>query len=209
MGSWICEECNWANPDTVTECRSCGTPHQVDRSTPPEWAARPAWGTPSGTGDAATRPSGMSGVLGGLALGTGAAIIAAIAWYLVVALSQTQIAFVAVLIGWLVGNAVVWGARGRVSVPLLVASPLLTLLALAVSEYLIIYHLVTQELGLVADLLQPLDVMIEIVIESVTADPVTLLFWAIALAYAAWIPFRAMREQVPPGATYSGARDEA
>jgi hypothetical protein len=203
MGSWICEECNWANPDTVTECRSCGTPHHVDQSATPEWAARPAWGTPAGT-DAATRPRGMSGLLGGLVLGTGAAIIAAIAWYLVVALSQSQIAFVAVLIGWFVGSAVVWGARGRVSVPLLVASPLLTLLALAVSEYLIIYHLVTQELGLVADLLQPIDVMIEIVIESVTADPITLVFWAIALAAAAWIPFRAMREQGSPEETNTG-----
>lgn len=197
MGSWICEECNWANPDSVTECRSCGTPHHADQSAPPEWAAQPAWGIPSGAGDAATRPSPMNGLVGGLALGTGAAVIAAIAWYLVVVMSGSQIAFVAIVIGWFVGSAVVWGARGRVSVPLLVVSPLLTLLALAVSEYLIIYHLVTQELGIVADLLQPLDVMIEIVIESVTAEPITLVFWAIALGAAAWIPFRAMREQGP------------
>jgi len=208
MASWICQECDWANPDTVTECRSCGATRSGVGPQKPEPAAPAAWQAPSGSYAQPTVPSRTGGLIGGLALGAGAAVVATIGWYLVVALSESQIAFVAIAVGWLVGSAVVWGSRRRVTLPLVVASPLLTLIALAVSEYLIVYHLVTQELGIVIDLLQPIDVMIEIVVESITADPATLVFWGIALLAAAWIPFRAMREPAPPDATYAGAPSE-
>ena len=211
MASWICQECDWANPDTVTQCRSCGATRAGFEPGRPEQAATPAWQFPSGTTSAPPAAGGRAGgLIGGLALGAGAAVVATVAWYLIVALSEYQIAFVAIAVGWLVGSAVVWGSGRRVSWPLIVASPLLTLVALAVSEYLIVYHVVTQELGIAVELLQPIGVMIEIVIESITAEPSTLVFWGIALVASAWIPFRAMREPVqpPPEATYAGTAVE-
>jgi hypothetical protein len=212
MASWICAECNWANPDTVDKCRSCGTARPGAPTVSPGSSAKPPWyGDPAPRTPTSAAPSvdARGGLIGGLALGIGAAVMAAIAWYLVVALSQSQIAFVAILVGWFVGTAVVLGARRRVSLPLVVASPILTLLALAVSEYLIIYHLFTQEFGLMVEILQPIDVMIEIVVESVTSDPTTLIFWGLAVAAAAWIPFRAMREQVQPDNTYADLPENA
>jgi hypothetical protein len=209
MASWICQECDWANPDSVTQCRSCGATRAGVEPGKPEAAATPAWQTSSGTTYATpTSRSAAGGLIGGLALGAGAAAVATVAWYLIVALSEYQIAFVAIAVGWLVGSAVVWGSGRRVSWPLIVASPLLTLVALAVSEYLIVYHVVTQELGITVDLIQPIDVMVEIVIESITADPSTLVFWGIALVASAWIPFRTMTQPAPPETTSAGVPGE-
>jgi hypothetical protein len=80
-----------------------------------------------------------------------------------------------------------------VSMPLVGASAIFTVLALGLSEYLVFYHIVTTEFGWDVDLIQPLDLVIEIVAESVQAEPMTLLFWAFALFEGVRIPFRAMR----------------
>ena len=44
-----------------------------------------------------------------------------------------------------------------------------------------------------ASLVQPIDFMVTIVIESLMAEPLTLLFWVIALFQAVAIPYRALR----------------
>jgi hypothetical protein len=120
-----------------------------------------------------------------------AALVASALWYAVVAISEYQIAFVAIGVGWVVGTAAVLGARGRGSIPLSAVSGVLTLAALFVSEYLIDYHYITQIVGPM-DLIQPPDLVIALVIDSLSADPATLLFWAFALAAAVWLPFKAI-----------------
>lgn len=69
---------------------------------------------------------------------------------------------------------------------------MLTLVALVVSEYLIVAHFVGQQLaeGETLQLLQPPDSVVTVVAESLQADPVTLVFWGIALFQAVVIPGR-------------------
>jgi hypothetical protein len=204
MSDWTCSTCNWVNRDLADRCLSCGADREA--ATPPDLAA---WeGPPAGSGaPTLARPDGTEvamptapvaafgpgGLVGGLVAGAVAAVLGTIVWYLAVAITERQIAFVAIAVGWLVGSAVVFGARRRLSIPLIGGSVLLTLGALGVSEYLIIYHFVTQELGISFDLLQSPAVILELIAESVSADPVTLVFWGIALVVAGYIPFRAMR----------------
>ena len=97
-------------------------------------------------------------------------------------------------IRFIVGQGVVFGARRHTSIVLVAVSVVLTLVALALSEYLIVAHFVSQELGFAVDLVQPPDVFFGVIGDSLGADPLTLVFWAIALFQAFIIPWRSIRE---------------
>ena len=131
-------------------------------------------------------------VVGGAVGGVVGAVVASAVWYGVVAATQFQVGLVAIAVGWIVGQAVVFGAQRRFSVVLVPISIILTLLALAVSEYLILLHFVSQEIGPV-DFVQPPALVLEVVMASLQADPLTLVFWAIALFQAFVIPARLPR----------------
>lgn len=206
MADWKCARCDWVNRDWVEECISCGAGRD-DAAQDPALAgpaaagASPVVPTSSGPTGSFAGPAtpllGVSGLVGGLAAGAFAAVLATVIWYAVVVVTEYEIGFVAIVVGWLVGTAVVFGARRRVSIPLVAASALFTLAALSVSEYLIVYHVLTQELGLPLGLFEAPDLIVEVAVEAIRADPVTLLFWGIALVQAVYIPFRVMR---PAGA---------
>lgn len=152
----------------------------------------------------AQRPGQAAGpmdLLGGLLGGTMAAILSTAIWYGVVAATQFQVGLVAVAVGWLVGQGVAYGAQRRFSVGLIPISVVLTVLALAVSEYLIVAHFVSEEIGVAIPLVQPPDVVIEVVTASLQADPLTLVFWAIALFQAFVIPARLPRPTGGPGSS--------
>jgi hypothetical protein len=138
---------------------------------------------------------GESSLLGGLLGGIVGAIAATSLWYAVVALSGWQVGLVAIVVGLIVGYAVVFGAGGRGSIPLVLVSAVLTLAALVVSEYLIVYHFVAQTYGTegLTPIVQAPDFVAGVALESVQEDPVTLLFWGFALFQAVAIPFRAIR----------------
>jgi hypothetical protein len=145
------------------------------------------------SGEAQPRlPASSKHILGGLLAGVVAAVLASALWYAVVVVSHFQVGIVAIVVGFLVGQAVVLGAGRRGSVALVGISVLLTLLALVISEYLIIANFVAQELapGETIELIQPPAFVLEIVFESLKADPLTLAFWAIALFQAFTIPAR-------------------
>ena len=155
----------------------------------------------TGVGEAATlpaaapaQPATMSDVLGGALAGVVAAIVATAVWYGVVATTHFQVGIVAIAVGFIVGTGVVLGARRHTSVVLVAVSVVLTLIALAVSEYLIVAHFVSQELGFAVDLVQPPDVFFGVIGDSLSADPLTLVFWAIALFQAFIIPWRSIRD---------------
>ncbi|HET7169415.1 MAG TPA: hypothetical protein VFI69_09440 [Candidatus Limnocylindrales bacterium] len=138
-------------------------------------------------------PAGGADVLGGLLVGALAAIVASAVWYGVVAVTNYQVGIVAIAVGFLVGQGVVLGARRHGHVALVAISVVLTLLALAISEYLIVVHIVNQELaaeGASVDVIQPLGLVVEVITESLKAEPLTLVFWAIALFQAFIIPAR-------------------
>jgi hypothetical protein len=165
------------------------TTRAADPAAPPDFVLGPAQGMPA----ISTRRTWFTaeGLGRGIVFAAIAAVVAGALWYAVVAISEYQIAFVAAAVGWVIGTAAVRGAGGRGSIPLSAVSAFLTLSALFVGEYLINYHYITQLLGPI-ELMQPPEVVFAIVVDSLSADPATLLFWAFALAAAVWIPFKAI-----------------
>jgi hypothetical protein len=147
----------------------------------------------SGLSEAQPRlPASPNHILGGLLAGVVAAVLATAVWYTVVVISHYQLGIVAIVVGFLVGQAVVLGAGRRGSIVLVGISVVLTLLALVISEYLIIANFVSQQLapGETIEVIQPPGFVLEVVIESVKTEPLTLAFWAIALFQAFAIPAR-------------------
>lgn len=141
------------------------------------------------------RPAGPANLLGGLLGGAIGAAVAAGLWYGVVATTQWQIGLVAIAVGFVVGQAVVFGAAGRGSILLIPISLVFTLVSLVASEYLIARHFVeleAVELGVPVDVAQALFTPVELVRLSLESDPLTLVFWAIAGFQAFVIPMRAM-----------------
>jgi len=222
VNDWVCGNCKSINRASANSCYSCGGAREIVAAseTRPSGAlpgSVSAFATADGPGNVAAiaaplDPSGGSAIgligdtpvapaasnneiLGGLIAGLIAAALATGIWYGVVAVSQYQLGIVAIAVGFIVGQGVVLGANRRGSVVLVAISVVLTLLALAVSEYLIVAHFVGQELaaeGLTLNLIQPPDFIVGVVMDSVQADPLTLVFWAIALFQAFAIPSRAM-----------------
>jgi hypothetical protein len=143
----------------------------------------------------AALPAGPAHLIGGVVGGAIGAVAAAGIWYGVVAATGWQVGLVAVAVGFVVGQAVVFGARGRGSVLLVPVSVAFTLLSLVASEYLIARHFLGIEaaamgisLAEAETFLPPVD-LLRISLES---SPITLLFWAIAGYQAFAIPMRAL-----------------
>jgi hypothetical protein len=144
----------------------------------------------------AIEPTGSEAgnLAGALAVGVCAALVAAFGWYLVVALTHYQLGLLAIGVGFLVGAGVVFGGRGGRGMTFQVASVAITLLAMAGSEYLIVRHFANVQLaaeGLAIPLLTPPAVMLDIVSDGLKQDPITLVFWGIALWTAFKLPARA------------------
>lgn len=224
MNDWVCGNCKSINRASANSCYSCGgareivaapegRPLSVLPSPSPTMAAAeggvgvaalgssldagaPAGGAATAVADAApVQPASTSDILGGLIAGLIAAVLASAVWYGVVAISQYQVGLVAIAVGFIVGFGVVLGANRRGSMVLVAISVVLTLLALVISEYLIVAHFIGQELavqGVTIDLVQPPDFIVSVVTDSLQADPLTLAFWAIALFQAFAIPSRSM-----------------
>jgi hypothetical protein len=125
-----------------------------------------------------------------LLAGLGAALISGLVWYAAVAITNWQLGILAVGVGWLVAQAVMLGAGRKRGSSLQVISVAITLVTMILSEYFIVRHFVvealTEEGYTDFVLFLPLVDMVELVVEGLKADPLTLVFWAIA-AYEAFI----------------------
>lgn len=227
MNDWVCGNCKSINRGSANSCYSCGGAREVVAATParpfsPAGAAdgagvatmhlaAPNAGTlmgdpiggaltleaPPAPAQPSRGPARAMHLLGGILAGTVAAVVASAIWYGVVVVTNYQVGIVAIAVGFIVGQAVALGAGRRGHVVLVAGSVLLTLLALAISEYLIVVHFVEQEMvaeGVAVTFMelaaQPPDFIAEVVVESVKSDPLTLVFWAIALFQAFIIPAR-------------------
>ncbi len=220
VNDWVCGNCKSINRGAANACYSCGGAREIVAASAPIIPMTGQSTVSSGDGGvgvaalaspfdpamvaggaavapaAATapgQPAGASNILGGFVGGLVAAALATAVWYGVVAVTQYQIGLVAIAVGFIVGYGVVLGANRRGSVLLVPISVIFTLLALVISEYLIVAHFVSQEFaaeGLTIDLVQPPDFVISVVMDSLQADPLTLVFWAIALFQAFVIPSR-------------------
>ncbi len=123
--------------------------------------------------------------LAGLAAAAAAGASAGV-WVLVVSLSGYQLGIAALAVGWATGVAAVAASGGVRNMRLQVAAVTSTVAALAVSEYFIVRAFFIESIGGAADvpLLLPVSDMVAVVQDSVTADPLTLLFWGLAAVAA-------------------------
>lgn len=124
--------------------------------------------------------------------GVVASVISAIVWYGIVAITSFQVGYLAIGVGWLVGQSIVIGSGGGRGIVLQGMSVALTTFAMVLSEYLIVRHVAVQVLAAEGSqqlpLLLPLDVALGMISHSISANPLTLLFWAIAVFTAYRIP---------------------
>lgn len=149
------------------------------------------------------KPRLVPAVLAGIVAGA----VAAAVWYLIVGFSGFQIGFLAVGVGFVIAF-VMRAAAGGVGGPRLqVAAVVLTLLSMFVAQFYIArkllgdYFVSQGETGPLRLFVAPTD-MFAVVADFLREDPLTLLFWAIAL-YTAFRGTQGTSEVVaaPPPAT--------
>lgn len=129
-------------------------------------------------------------LVGALVLGVGAAALSALLWYVMVILTNYQLGIVAIAVGWVVAHGVIRGSGSKRGPCLQTLSVACTVMAMALSEYLIVHHFTAQALLRQGypnlPLLLPPQTMAALVVEGLKVDPLTLLFWGIAF----WEAFR-------------------
>ena len=135
-------------------------------------------------------PDPVLALLAGLA----AAVVGILIWYGLVVITNYHLGFVAIAIGWLVGMVVVLGAGRKRGPGLQALSVAITLVALVISQWLIVRYFAVQALteqGFTdIALFLPLGTMLDLVITSLSENLLTLVFWAIALWAAFATPAR-------------------
>ncbi len=119
-------------------------------------------------------------ILMAILVGLAAAVLAGVIWYFFVTLTGWQLGIISILMGWLVGQGVIWGAGHKRGKPLQWISVLLTIVAVVFSEYLIFNHSF-HEVGGVGNLTigQFFDVYVDYLTEG--AGFLDILFFGIAL----------------------------
>lgn len=142
---------------------------------PPDAPTPPSYGAPAPT----PGPRVAEGVLVGLA----AAGVAGLGWWAVAAATQQQFVYLAIVIGFGVGQAVVIGAR-RGSIVLGLFALFVTLASLAVAEYFIQRTLAIQQLHADIPLWNGFGTAGDVVRQSLRDEPITYLFWALAAGIA-------------------------
>lgn len=227
MSDWVCGRCKSINRERAATCYSCGgirgaiqlepsgavaTPASAMGTRAVPVAAEAAAAAPLATATLASgipvaevtapapaEPATMGDIAGGVIGGAIAAVLATALWYGVVAITNWQIGIVAVAVGFIVGQGVVFGAGRHPSIALVPISVVFTLVSLVVSEYLIARHFlgiaaaeISAEFGVtIAEVEAEFASPIDLLRFSLETEPITLLFWAIAGWEAFIIPLRA------------------
>lgn len=119
-------------------------------------------------------------------LGFAAAFACMLAWSAIVAITQRQIAILAVLVGATIAEAVKFGAGKKRHFHLQLLSTGLTFSAMVASEVIIVVAMLFMK-GYSVNFSSPMAVP-AILLASLTSDPLTLLFWLIAIVAAFILP---------------------
>ncbi len=172
----------------------------MSEETPQAWqadiSADEVLGAPATVQDEGVAGAWLLGLFGALVLGILGAALGGAIWFGSVVLTEKMYAALALLVGMLAGGGVYLGSGRRRSILLGLLAAVLTLIALALSEYFIVRHFTIQQLaaeggkGSHLPLLMPLQDMLDIVVESVKSDPMNLLFWLGGCVVAFFVPIR-------------------
>lgn len=120
----------------------------------------------------------------GLLVGLAAGALGGLGWWASVAFTERQFTYAAIIVGLLVGQGVLIGARKGGVLPGVVAAAI-TVVALAVAEYFIQRSLAISTLGADVPLWLGFSTAKDVVQTSIDDDPVTGLFWLLAAGAAA------------------------
>jgi len=131
-------------------------------------------------------------------LGILAAIISSLIWFGLVVLTEWQVEIIAVLIGVLIGKAVLIGSGNKGGAYFQVISIILTVVSMFFSEYLISWfssykYYLEKGIGTL-HLFLPLPTIAEMVKDSLYNNPLTLVFFGIAIWEAYKIPISMKKE---------------
>lgn len=122
-------------------------------------------------------------LLEGTLLGVAAAALGAASWWALCTFSERQFTFVAIVVGLLVGQAVLIGTR-RTSVGGALVAALAAAAAFATSEYFVQRSLAVRTTGATIPLWQGFGFAKDVVEESRRTAPTTGLFWAVGIVAA-------------------------
>lgn len=176
---WECKVCYSQMEDEMDACKSCGAKKGTR-------ADRPAPGATIQT-EPEDKRLGMA-----IFFGLVAAILAAFTWYGVVIVTNYELGILAIGVGLLVAQAVIFGAGGRRGGDLQIISVVCIILAMALAQYMIVRHFLNKELVKQGyqnlPLLLPVKAVLEFLWLSIKESPLTLVFWAIAVYEGFTIP---------------------
>ena len=121
----------------------------------------------------------------GLIAGT----IPAFIWYGISTLSKYHFGVLAILVGWSIGKFIAIGSKQQRKLSLQITSVFMSLFILILTEYLIFRHFLMQALDFFnLPIFLPLGTAISLVSEAWKNEPITILFWIIALGLAFFVP---------------------
>lgn len=141
------------------------------------------WGSAPPMGAGGLRPATRRRIGDGLLVGMAAATLAGVVWWAVVAGTERQFFYGAVLVGILVGQGVLLGVRRGGIGPAVVAG-VATLAALVVAEYFIQRSLAISQ-GADVPLWMGFSTARDVVRDSLDSEPLSGLFWLLAAGAAA------------------------
>ncbi len=157
--------------------------------------------------DGLRKQTADANVAAGLGLGLLAAVVSSLVWYGVVVATGYELGLVAIGVGWLVSQAVMRGAGDKRGRALQAVAMVSVVVAMALSEFLIVRHFVNADLvqqgrEAIPLLVNPLGALLLVAV-GIQASPMSLLFWLIAL-YEGWrLPaasrLRRVEQAVAPG----------
>jgi hypothetical protein len=183
---WMCASCHSLNEATAKRCYRCRTARTTGEYVD-------ATGKAGAPGTQATAPRDPS-LIGGIFFGLVAAVAATGLWYWFDLNMSRGFFYMSEVVGIAIAVGVLLGGRGRTSFPLVIFSVLLTLVAIAAGEYLLISHVLAVESGQATNALavaQPEDVAAALP-KLIAETPLRPVLWVVALVTAFLVPWRGL-----------------
>ena len=144
-------------------------------------------------------------IFGAVGFGLVAAVISAIIWYAIAAITNYKVGIVAIGVGWLVAQAVIRGAGRKRGPVVQLISVIAIIFAMGLGEYLIIRHFLIKAGFAGMPLFLPFKLVVDLLIESIKEDPQMLIFWLIALIEGVVLPARRKLKITRPSGTPQAA----